>query len=316
MLHCIVQDGELASSVRIIANEDEKSPIVATEFIAHPRYNPRGRLEAYDVAVAITEQDIPTRAIKIVEESASFAGACGVIAGYGRDDSLEVPGTGSRYLPDHARFGKVQIAYQAQDGIGIEFDYSRDSRPGENSNTCGGDSGGPLVVKSHGEWVLTGVTSNGTFSDCGPVDSSRFTNLASRAVQEFLKEPFTYLVTPVHEPTREEKLALDVHYLCFDVYTNLIEPDYVAHEDYHSDGVIDELDVEALLQQEGFRRGDLNLDGKVDLNDWNQMREFWGGSVTDWGMGDAEYANGNLNCDSVVDAKDASILFSNWTVDF
>lgn len=44
--------------------------------------------------------------------------------------------------------------------------------PGLNADTCFGDSGGPLFLSIGGRTVLAGVTSNGTNSECAPVDNS------------------------------------------------------------------------------------------------------------------------------------------------
>ncbi|MCB0320983.1 MAG: trypsin-like serine protease [Bdellovibrionales bacterium] len=187
--HCLASSN--VRTVTIVPGGSTQNSVTATSFAKSQAYDfgDDGVYGNDDVAIALTECDLPTRAVPILQKNDLSVGETGLIAGYGNRDSSLSPGTDSGSgAEDGSLFGgKLVIAEISQEEIISEYSYAANPVPGENSNTCVGDSGGPLVVERDGEWVLAGITSYGNVG-CGPEDISGFANITDSAIRSFIAQ--------------------------------------------------------------------------------------------------------------------------------
>ncbi len=166
--HCLV-DG--IYGVRVVTGSKN---IKATAFYASPYFEAPGNasLEVGDLGVVIVGQDLGTRTVSMLGSNTLQAGMSGIIGGYGLDDNGNY-GT--------LRAGYMTIAQVTSNSIVSYYN-------GSGSNTCSGDSGGPFFVQVGSEWVLAGVTSNGTLENCGAGDESRFANITASINKNFIAQ--------------------------------------------------------------------------------------------------------------------------------
>jgi hypothetical protein len=78
------------------------------------------------------------------------------------------------------RGGEMTVSSVDEDFLSAEYS-------GVGQNTCFGDSGGPVFVQTDDGAALAGITAFGTKENCGPGDTSKFVNLQSPAVVDFLQ---------------------------------------------------------------------------------------------------------------------------------
>ncbi|MDD5309711.1 MAG: trypsin-like serine protease [Deltaproteobacteria bacterium] len=131
----------------------------------HPAWTGDINSSMADLAVLLlnkTVTAVETYGIRDAPKPAS--GMNGVIVGYGNDSGSSGAGT--------ARYGDTTLLSVSPTLIEI----------GNPAGTCQGDSGGPLFTEQtagSGKWVVTGVTSFGTDTNCSPLSGNFDVNVFS-----------------------------------------------------------------------------------------------------------------------------------------
>lgn len=187
--HCLTELGGEPSSVAIIPAGDVSKAITTASFDWNRDFdfdqdNVPGN---DDIAIALTQIDIPTRVVDILKTNNVKVGETAIIAGYGVKDSKENPGTSSEESDGNLRAGLMKVSTASEEEINAIFSYSSNTTPGKNSMTCSGDSGGPFLIKRDSKWILAGVTSYGSIG-CGPNAIAGFANITDPANQAFLAQ--------------------------------------------------------------------------------------------------------------------------------
>jgi hypothetical protein len=187
--HCLPELGSIPNSVTIIPGGNASLAITTSNIDYNRAYDfiQDGIPGNDDIAIAIAEVDIPTRAFKILTNNNIKVGEKAIIAGYGNKDSSFNPGTDSGSRDGNLRAGLMKISTVTTEEVIANFNFSDNKTPGKNSTTCIGDSGGPLLVKRGEEWLLAAVTSYGG-QRCGPTDRAGFSNITDPANQAFLAQ--------------------------------------------------------------------------------------------------------------------------------
>lgn len=164
--HC-VQPG----TTRVLAGRwREDGSVVgvsASKWAAHPQFERHSANYTNDVAVITLSMALPNATMGVLVSDPSRAGQGVYLAGWGAP-SFELS------------VGYAQLNNVAADVVG--FTYS-----GKLSNTCNGDSGGPAYRSVGGRNGVVGITSSGTVANCGEGDQSRFTNVQSESVINFIR---------------------------------------------------------------------------------------------------------------------------------
>lgn len=169
--HC-VEEG--ISAIEVVPGGDRSKSIFAKGVVKNSLFNfsvlPRGR---GDLAIAFLDEILPTRTVKILTSDNVKRGEKSIIAGYGLVDSQFFPGIASDEF-DGLQAGTALIEEVRATEIMTRYTQSNPNQ----ANTCSGDSGGPLFIKRNGEWLLAGVTSFGTSSNCNFGELSGYAKLS------------------------------------------------------------------------------------------------------------------------------------------
>lgn len=117
---------------------------------------------------------------------------------------------------------------------------------------------------------------------------------------------FAVLESPVDVPgdiDRNGRVdAADIDMLCAAILNPVADPEL----DLNGDGTLDNADVDYLVEEIlDTVAGDLNLDGKVDFEDFLQLS-------AEYGKQDAGWSDGDSNCDGVVDFEDFLAVSANF----
>jgi V8-like Glu-specific endopeptidase len=116
-----------------------------------------------DLALLLLDKTVTAvEAYGIRDAPKPISGMTGVIVGYGNSSGTGGAGT--------ARYGDTKLLSVTPTLIEI----------GDPAGTCQGDSGGPLFTEQNegmGDWVVTGVTSFGTDTNCSPLSGNYDVNV-------------------------------------------------------------------------------------------------------------------------------------------
>jgi hypothetical protein len=138
--------------VRAGASQNNSSSIgTPVQIVAHPGWN--GNIQQSQTDLALIKLLAPVSGIepfRVRDMPMPAANTPGLLVGYGEDEEGWWGGAGTQ------RIGETTLLQVFTNLI----------ETGDPCNTCSGDSGGPLFTQQDEQWVLTGVTSFGTSSDC------------------------------------------------------------------------------------------------------------------------------------------------------
>jgi secreted trypsin-like serine protease len=140
---------------------------VASRWVIHPMYLETTLGYFNDAAVLTFNADLPYPRLPVLTSEPTAVGQRVYMAGWGEPAFDLAVG--------YADLDFVDVLH-------IGYTYN-----GVVSNTCTGDSGGPAYRVVGGQPALIGITSTGTASDCGVGDRSRYTNLQSQTLLDFLR---------------------------------------------------------------------------------------------------------------------------------
>lgn len=150
--------------------------VSASQILRAPGYFVDDNLQAIfaDVAVILTDQDLPFAPIPILVSRDLILGESLQIFGYGTDGGAD--------------FGALRRGTMSADNITDGHIFA--TFDGSQSNTCFGDSGGPAMVDAApiapGAAAVVGIVSSGTRSDCARGDTTLFTNIQNSATLSFI----------------------------------------------------------------------------------------------------------------------------------
>lgn len=128
-----------------------------------------------DVALVRLASPVTLPTLPILGSRSAVVGDVISIFGYGQTEN-QSSGTDT---VGRLRSGEMSISGVNSNFIDARYD-------GEGSNTCSGDSGGPALVNVNGRQAIAGVLSSGSFVNCDVGDTSRFSNLQSASIFNFI----------------------------------------------------------------------------------------------------------------------------------
>ncbi len=169
--HCFFE-----SPVRVVVTASGVSE-VATRVISHPQVSvDLSGLVNNDVAIVRLANPVGLPTLPIVLSRSVKSGDEIKIFGYGitEDQNLSNNTTGT------LRSGEMSVS-----GVDSNF-VSAGFNGKDGSNTCSGDSGGPALLEFDNRIGLVGTLSTGAIAACTAGDTSRFTNLQTQSVLQFI----------------------------------------------------------------------------------------------------------------------------------